>query len=226
MRDGRRGPRHARDVRTLPAARRRGASDDRRLEGRRSGRPRRRRRGRPGAISEIADEAAEQPGWESIGVSRYRDGAVMARRMIDYRAAAWSTRACATRTRSSSRIAPHMMRVDFGDDRLGGRGLGGRARRARRSPTTAAARGEMARWALGVRGDWGVATLAGAEAELDDALAFGETRAARADPAAAVGPGRGGAPGRRAEPRPSRVPGRARSGREPSASGSCSCRSW
>ncbi len=95
-------------------------------------------------IGEIAHEA-ERRGYESTGVSAFRDASLLASRMMDYRAATyWMGQGLRYADSIEQSFCAHVMRADIGDGRLGDRdrlGRGERRSAARRSSIAAAGSG-------------------------------------------------------------------------------------
>ena len=142
-------------------------------------------------------------GQESTGVTAYRDAAVAALLAMDYpTATGCSPAASAMPTRSSSRICAHLMQRDFGAGRLGG----GRWAEATRASRPGDRRPRLPAWRRARTLDArlcrdGPRRPRGGRGKLAHGLAFGiASESIELHPPAAVGSGRGRAPGRRTGP--------------------------
>ena len=168
-----------------------------------------------GGLTRAGDvaKAAERAGWESTGVSAFRDTSVLAAAAIDYRTADhWIDEGLRYADSIEQTYCAHLMRATSAMVSWAGADPAEAQRRAQQAVADKGCRrgASMARWALGYvdleRGD-----LAGATGALTEALRFGETSGGdRVHPAAPVGARRGGGAGRRSEPGLRDLPGRPR----------------
>ena len=132
-----------------------------------------------GGLTRAGDvaKAAERAGWESTGVSAFRDTSVLAAAAIDYRTADhWIDEGLRYADSIEQTYCAHLMRATSAMVSWAGADPAEAQRRAKQAVADKGCRrgASMARWALGYvdleRGD-----LAGATGALTEALRFGET---------------------------------------------------